>query len=66
MKAKFIEFEGTLPHLRFSKMGKSSGTLRTLFDLLLLGGLVGISIYLIIDAQNRKDDNSTPVRPQYK
>ena len=56
----------------FSKMGdsapkKSSGILRKLFDLLLLGGLVGISIYLIVDAQNRKDEeNVNPVEPNYR
>ena len=55
----------------FSKMGdsapkKSSGILRKLFDILLLGGLVGISIYLIVDAQNRKDENVNPVQPNYR
>ena len=45
---------------------KSSGILRKLFDILLLGGLVGISIYLIVDAQNRKDENVNPVQPNYR
>ena len=46
---------------------KSSGILRKLFDILLLGGLVGISIYLIVDAQKRKDEeNVNPVEPNYR